>query len=405
MKKKVATTVLITTTLNGIMCIPIFATDNLDIKKITSNNLNVKNIDFLSRINARINYGDLSDARYKKVTYKSDNQHFSGIGFQSFFRPFSVEMMYGCISKYSPKEIELITGFFDIDGNLYHSDNEGRSSMGLKNISGDVYLFNTDYRNPYAKRGWHDVNGQKYFFDTTFRAKKGIHEILDKCYYYFNNQGQLQVGVYTIDGKKYNFTDKGGRAVLGWSNIGNNRYYFDYMQKGAAMEGWFRDPGGMVYFHEEEGKKGVMANGITEIDKDLYLFKTTGNGENAYRTYGFYTDQHTKTRDRYYFNPEHNGRAQTGWYTHEGKKMYFHKEGNNKGVMAKGVVNIPYDGIYLFLDSDKDWNAYQRFGWYTDPKTNNRYYFSKEENGRAVTGVNIIDGKKYVFSPRGVLEQ
>lgn len=93
--------------------------------------------------------------------------------------------------------------------------------------------------------------------------------------------------------------------------------------------------------------------------------------------------------------------------------MYFGADGR----MANGVTDI-HGKKYLFLQPDNFdiniLNAYQRTGWYTEPFTHCRYYFKPESNGAAisvsntpdgasVTGVQYIDGQRYVFDQEGVL--
>lgn len=389
MKKKILTSLLVSTTLN-VVTIPVVFAEN-------DSSINLSKMNYRSLYN--ISYDNIIKKTYNRLIGGLSHP-FDRVGFQAFYDSERNHIAHGYVSDIENNVFKVFTGFFKIGDKLYHSDSNGYSSIGLQRIGDKLYYFNENEKDPYAKTGWQDINGQKYYFDKdSFVAKKGIQEIFDGCYYYFNDDCQLKMGLREIDGKVYNFNSKGGKASLGWCNIGNKRYYFNPEDRGAAKVGWYSDSGGSVYFHKEDGKKGVMATGITQVDKDYYLFLRNSNGDNYYKQYGFYTDKHTASKDRYFFNPEHNGAAHKGWYyDNKSRAMYF----NDEGIMQNGVTEI--NGLtYYFKSTNNDWNAYQQLGWQVvDGK---KYYFNPVlgPNGQALEGLRVIDGKIYEFDNKGVL--
>lgn len=282
--------------------------------------------------------------------------NFIDTGFQPFYYKKDGELRFanGFITSYTDSTFTVRTNFFKIDKQLYHSSSSGNSSMGLTKIDGKLYYFNENISDPYAHKGLVDIGNNKYYFNENYQAETGF------------------------------YTDKET----------NKRYYFDENNDGKAFKGW--SPDHSMYFDN----KGVMSEGITKIDGDYYLFLKTDNTafSNAYKKTGFYTDP--ATNKRYYFDLAQNGKAFKGWHT-DGT-MYF----NDEGIMSEGVTKID-DDYYLFLkENDNPYSeAFKSYGWYTDKSTDKTYYFDKNNDGKALKGVHIIDGETYNFSYEGVLQQ
>ena len=461
MKMKTLTTSLaIGAALSGVTAPVVFAENNLSIKYLNTSRISSANPEVVV-IPRDIN-----------INGKVHRQDFSKTGFQTFFNPDKDKnnplgqtwaLCSGYVSGWTDKDFFVYKGFFQSGDKLYYSDQYGDSSMGLTNVNGDLYLFNEDKNNPYARTEWQialdsNYNFNKYYFDRyTFKAKKGGFSSIKGETYLFDKEGRLQTGMQTIDGKKYYLRDVDGRLVTGFYSFGNGdryffnpekggaaqtggyndgigymyfnqygvmqkgifdggngiyltldskkngnyyqaygfytdrstgrRYYFNRDNQGKAQTGWYPDSNGVMYFHEKGDKKGVMATGITGIGDDYYLFLRKGTGEDHYRAYGYYSDMHTTTKDRYYFNPDNNGRAQKGWFKNTKGTMFF----NSQGVMATGICDI--DGSKnLFLDG-KDGNHYKTYGWYN--ANGKRYYFNPDFDGRAVTNDTIKIGREY----------
>ena len=219
---------------------------------------------------------------------------------------------------------------------------------------------------------------------------------------------KLVVGLAKINGWVYCFSTD-GELLAGWMNIDGNRYFFDNKKSGQAHTGWlYESINDIMYFNSD----GVMQKGVVLVGSERYLFKTRGNGQNAYRTTGWYTDDNG---NRYYFDSSIGGRARTGWYQ-DGNNghMYF----NDNGIMQKYLTEI--DGKIYFFEPHGQ-NAHKINGWYT-VNSGNRYYFDIDKNSAAHTGwyqdgnngdmyfnekgimqkgILEIDGKKFLFKTRG----
>lgn len=80
-------------------------------------------------------------------------QNINKVGFQQYWHSRNniyTDTFTGYVSNVDSNSFEVRTGFFNLNGKLYHSDPEtGESSMGYKTIGGETYFFNPDVNNPY----------------------------------------------------------------------------------------------------------------------------------------------------------------------------------------------------------------------------------------------------------------
>ena len=285
---------------------------------------------------------------------------------------------------------------------------------GWKDIDGNRYYFNTS--NGIMYTGWKYVDKKVYFFGASGIMRTGWHKIGDYTYY-FGNDGVRRTGWQNIsDGKKtyrYYFTKDRGRMVTGFQNIDKQRYYFS--ANGRLNYGFIR-LSGKVYFaksgtgilaHDEwvnntyyfqsdytmavnklvdgklvgsDGKfTGVVyKRGMIRENGKVYYYDASGNKKT-----GFVSD----SGKRYYFDPLAGGALKTGgWFTVSGHSYY----ADANGVIAvKKFIGKKYVSTSGAMVT----------GWQTI--SGKRYYFNR--NGDYLTGWQTIGTAQYYFSSKGVL--
>ena len=109
-------------------------------------------------------------------------------------------------------------------------------------------------------------------------------------------------------GKRYLFDGPRGEAHIGWYNT------VEYPSNREDTK---------VYFNSD----GTMAEGVTKIDDETYLFlrKKGSKDKNCYKTNGWYTDK--KTGKRYYFDVTKLGKAVKGEQVINGSRYNFNMDG------------------------------------------------------------------------------
>ncbi|HAT4163599.1 TPA: hypothetical protein I9Z77_003102 [Clostridium perfringens] len=143
-------------------------------------------------------------------------------------------------------------------------------------------------------------------------------------------------------------------------------------------------------------ENGQQVKGVKEIYGKTYLSDNTGDNSGELVT-GWYSFD---SKHRVYFDPLAGGTSHEEWkYGDPAGNMYF----NEYGIMQNGVIKIDQD-YYLFLTNGLGKNDYQKYGWYTDPKTGHRYYFNKDNNRKAAKDTTVINGTTYHFSQEGILQ-
>ena len=194
-----------------------------------------------------------------------------------------------------------VTGFMDIDGAVYHFDEDGSLTVGAA-----------------------EIDGSRYYFGADGKMKTGFVNI-DQSQYYFDGEGKMTTGWQKINGFRYNMgTD--GAILTGWQTIDGNHYYFypatdktKKQYKGTAVRGFFNWKTGQYYFDASN----AMTLGWQKI--------------NGFR-----------------YNMGTDGKIRTGWQTIDGKTYYFYPvtetaRGHYKGTAAVGHTMIG-DKLYYFLN-------------------------------------------------------
>lgn len=213
-----------------------------------------------------------------------------------------------------------------------------------------------------------------YFSSITTRSKAlkyGWHEENGNLYYYYQGKKRSD-GWFALAGNQYYLS--GSAAVIGWKTIADEKYYFN--SKGEKQIG-FVEVDGKIYMLDDNGvlqtstdEPGVTirADGSCKIKAGWYKYS---NGKYFYRhsTGAIAKSEWVKVKSKKYYCDKKGYRV-TGFKTIKGKRYYF----NNNGVMKKG------------------WLKYK----------GKKYYF--KNNGEMVKNKTItIKGKKYKFNKKGQL--
>ncbi|CAH1856516.1 glycoside hydrolase family 70 protein [Convivina intestini] len=292
--------------------------------------------------------------------------------------------------------------------------------------------------------GFNDTpNGTQYYSFSGYQAKNSFIQDDSGNTYYFDNNGYMVGGNQHIDGQYYHFLSNGIllRNNL-WRDINNNEYYSG--DDGSALQG-FQIINGQAYdfgtdntynlktrptgyFYDGTDwhwyENGVLYSGIKSYEGAYYYFVNGMRQDNAWES----TEEHL-----YYFG--NDGRAFQGLKDVANNSYYF---GNDDTFYLRTNQLISDNGQqYMAGDNGvlRPWSGYIRDGasanggyhWYEDGQlfTGFRYYegayywfldgtrqnnqwenawgqkYYVGSDGRAVQGLQVIDGQAYDFGEDG----
>lgn len=304
----------------------------------------------------------------------------------------------------------------EIDGHLYRFGKELTPFPNLGLVT--IILSNTTLK----------VDDKTYTIDnegvaTEFTAKNQFVRDDFWNWYYYDKDGKLLTGRQTIDGVQLYF-DANGKQVKGTLvDIDGDTYYFD-KDSGALWTNRIIELGGITYTIDEQGRvtsslrntfvqdkdgdwtylkdKGQVATGWQTIDGIQLYFDGTGKQIKGKRIlidgkyYYFDKDSgellrnafHSLTfsnTDPFYFGED--GAQIFGWYTFDGHRVYFDKN----GFQLKNGSYLIDDAYYYFNQDGQlliDGSA----------KLSNILYLADSE-GKLLSGWKEIDGKTYYLDP------
>ena len=349
------------------------------------------------------------------------------------------------------------------EDNWYYFGTSGYAMKGgrFKSAEGKVYYANAD--GTLIHKGWTTVGGRKYYFSkSNASALVGIKKVggynylfdkngilqLDLGYYkdsetgkqyFFKANGRSVTGVvtYTVpNGSEYisYFDGEGGLFCNGYLEY-NGEWYF-FKENGFARrnelfknsEGrsslanddgtllrniWWsppEDPDKLYYF----GADGISPVGAVTIEGKTYIFNTNG----TIKKNGF-----VKLGDGRQFYLDENGVSCTGLYAYlntSGTKciMYFNGDGTVKSDGFNWVNGELYyfkpNGLAIlnaFFTDESGRNYYagddgkflRSCWWSKDENGDILYYFA--EDGGTLSGLQVIDGKTYIFNTGGTVRK
>ncbi len=242
--------------------------------------------------------------------------------------------------------IAILILFMGINVNAY---------TGWKTVRGKTYY----YQNNKKVRGYHTIKGKLYYFyksDATLR--RGWQKDRDYLYYSDKN-GVVKIGWQTIKGKRYYFnTQSPYKAYKGYHVINGKLYYF-YMGNAALRKGWHKTKNN-IYFSDGNG---IVQTGWKTIEGSRYYFKESYPYQ-AFR--GF----HTIDNNLYYFYTD-TGKLRIGFQKTKTNTYY----SNSQGIVQRGWTEI----------------------------NNSKYYFNETHPYKAARGIKVFDDKQLVFNEQGKL--
>jgi len=246
------------------------------------------------------------------------------------------------------------------------------------------------YRDYYGKplTGWQQVDQDMYYFDVDGTMSTGWLE-LDGVRYYLDPDGAMHRGWLEQDGTRYCFSQEGA-LLTGWQNMGDSRYYFypdgtvatgffeaddlcSYADEtGAVGTGWQALDDGRIYLAES----GALLTGWQELDGERYYFDPEGT---------VHTGWLVLSEQRYYFTEE--GVLLTGWQDVDGERYYFAPD----GAAAVGWTDI---GVHRYYFTE---TGAMYLGWLEQP--DGKYYL--KENGIMAIGQITLSEVNHFFDARG----
>lgn len=268
----------------------------------------------------------------------------------------------------------------------YYLQNNVRLT-GLQTIGGATYYLGV---NGYRTSGPVKLGDTVYFFHPdTGRLCTGVTGLTQfqnnsGVYYYFGASGNGTIAAsqwVNINGKYY-YADEAGQIKLGTVRVGKKLYH---ITANGRMTKYGRSSYDGKYYYPNS--KGVLKTGIKKIDGKMYYFSPlTGERQTGFVTVG----------DNTYFFAKKNGIAKKGWAKikdSNGVKQRYYFDSNGRRVTGLKTIN----GKKYYLDPDAD-GACATNGWYKIGK--HYYYFNSK--GVMDTGFITVNGKTYYTDSKGI---
>ena len=226
--------------------------------------------------------------------------------------------------------IQYPVGWYGNNGKWYYYYQDGTLPRNCtKEINGFIYHFDN---NGAMTTGWYQENGKTYYFDPSIGYMvKNRWESNNGKWYYLGSDGAALKGWQTLEGKRY-YLGADGAMVTGWKQINGSWYYFN---AGGVMQTKWQEIDGLWYYFNDDG---TMQTGWKDLGVAWYYFNEKGILQTEWQKIG----------DFWYYLGS-NGAMVTGWKQINGSWYYF----NNYGMMATGRVLI--DGKYYNFNSYGVW--------------------------------------------------
>ncbi|MDO4498479.1 MAG: hypothetical protein Q4B51_02485 [Coriobacteriaceae bacterium] len=165
---------------------------------------------------------------------------------------------------------QYASGWKTIGNNKYYFNTSTKArSTGLKSINGKRYYFNS--KGVMQKSCWQKTGGSYYYLTSTGAAKSGWMTLGGKKYYLSTSSNKMLTGLNKISGKRYYFDSSGVMAKNAWKKVGSYWYYLG--STGQAKSGWMKSGGSWYYFDPGTNR---MATGTKTIDGKRYRFSSSG---------------------------------------------------------------------------------------------------------------------------------
>ena len=277
---------------------------------------------------------------------------------------------------------------YDGKGYIYRLATGQRVKDSLVTDKGNLYYFG---KTGYMATGMQKVKGATYYFGKDGKAlKNGIYTDAAGKSYYFNNDGKrLENGYYSFGVDKWRHFENGVMAV-GLTKVKGkaNTYTQYYDAQGIQVKGDFvtGEDGKVRYFDKKYGNM-VTNQFITNSKGQRSFFTWNGTRyENGYYQFGDKWRHFT------------NGIMDVGLTQVKGKYKTYTRFYDPQGIQVKGGFAKDNNGKLRYFDEKYGNMVSNQFIKNSDGE---RFYFGND--GVAVTGHRVIDGKSYYFNDKGVL--
>ena len=374
-----------------------------------------------------------TDNGEKMYFSKTDHTAYTGIqtiSGEKYFFSDKAKLKTGLIKDSSGKYHYLVnegkaSGFIEYNGNTYYVDSLGNVLTGLQKISGSYYYFND---NGIMITGAYAVNGKYCFFDDEGKAVTGFVKRENGNTFYYNGINGVKTGLQKINNKLYYLSDS-GVILYGMRTIGNKSYFFD-PQTGEAQSGMktYVTSIGVVYLSYYSPDNYTAVTGLKKIDGAYYYFSERGNALSGKQkinnitvyfdpnTFKLYTGFISINGKVYYSNGlkgltlDNNAKAPAkanSWGTINGVKCYYGQ--NGKVLTGSQIIDKK---LYMFDENGKLMTGFVKQNgttrYYTEngiltglQKIGSSYYYFSPVDGSMLTGLSSISGKEYFFDDNG----
>ena len=245
-----------------------------------------------------------------------------------------------------------------------------------------------------------------YFHDNGIQAKGEKVTIDGKDYYYDKDNGRKVTDTsIEVDGKTY-LADADGiltektqlptQVVTGGHFQSDNQQdWYYYTANGEKLTGWQNVDGVILYF-DKDGRQAK--DKIVQIDGKTYYFdKNNGRMVKNQWTSVNVGGINPASQDYRSYYLGNDGAAVTGWQDIDGKHLYF----TETGLYAHNGIYSINGKNYLF--DPKGQLVKDAYGDVIEPGARVRltYTYRTNADGEVLTGKQIIDGKEYIFGSTG----
>lgn len=245
-----------------------------------------------------------------------------------------------------------------------------------------------------------------YFHDNGIQAKGEKITIDGKDYYYDKDNGRKVTDTsIEVDGKTY-LADADGiltektqlptQVVTGGHfQSDNQKDWYYYTANGEKLTGWQNVDGVILYF-DKDGRQAK--DKIVQIDGKTYYFdKNNGRMVKNQWTSVNVGGINPASQDYRSYYLGNDGAAVTGWQDIDGKHLYF----TETGLYAHNGIYSINGKNYLF--DPKGQLVKDAYGDVIEPGARVRltYTYRTNADGEVLTGKQIIDGKEYIFGSTG----
>lgn len=245
-----------------------------------------------------------------------------------------------------------------------------------------------------------------YFHDNGIQAKGEKVTIDGKDYYYDKDNGRKVTDTsIEVDGKTY-LADADGiltektqlptQVVTGGHfQSDNQKDWYYYTANGEKLTGWQNVDGVILYF-DKDGRQAK--DKIVQIDGKTYYFdKNNGRMVKNQWTSVNVGGINPASQDYRSYYLGNDGAAVTGWQDIDGKHLYF----TETGLYAHNGIYSINGKNYLF--DPKGQLVKDAYGDVIEPGARVRltYTYRTNADGEVLTGKQIIDGKEYIFGSTG----